>query len=60
MYYSTVNHLLQHKSLISPDTHSYVMNNLSSIDIDTIDDWYIAEMLMQKKLSDGYPSPVLK
>lgn len=59
LYYSTVNHLLKYGSLISQETYSYIMENSSSIDIDTKSDWLIAEFLMQKKISEGYAYPML-
>jgi N-acylneuraminate cytidylyltransferase len=43
-YFIKTDVLLSEKSLTPPKTMAYIMNELEVQDIDTIDDWNIAEL----------------
>ncbi len=46
MYWNTRDYLIRTKSLVTDDTLGFVMDAHSSIDIDTMLDWRIAELLL--------------
>lgn len=48
MYYARADWLLQGKRLIAPETLGYVMPRSRSLDIDTLLDWKLAELLLKE------------
>ena len=52
IYYSKINYLKKVKRFFTKDCDTYLMDDFSSIDIDTQDEWNIAEACLNKVLSD--------
>lgn len=48
MYYAQADWLFQGKRLIAPETLGYVMPRTRSVDIDTLLDWQLAELLLKE------------
>ena len=52
MYYSLISTLKKEKTFFSEESDVFIMDDFHSIDIDTQDDWNIAEACLEKKLND--------
>ena len=52
MYYSKISFLQKVKRFFYEGSDTYLMDDFSSIDIDTQDDWNIAEACLKKVISD--------
>ena len=53
IYYSLINTLKKEKTFFSADSDFFIMDDFHSIDIDTQDDWNIAEACLEKKLNSN-------
>ena len=53
MYYSRIGFLEKEKTFFSSIANLYIMDDFHSIDIDTFDDWNIAEACLQKLINSG-------
>ena len=51
IYYTQINYLKKVKTFFSENCDTYLMNDFSSIDIDTQDEWNIAEACLNKVLA---------
>ncbi|SDS66922.1 N-acylneuraminate cytidylyltransferase/CMP-N,N'-diacetyllegionaminic acid synthase [Halopseudomonas litoralis] len=45
LYVADINYLRLHESFNTPDTEAYIINGYTAIDIDTPDDWTMAELI---------------
>ncbi len=53
MYYTLMSTLKKEKTFLSEKSDFFLMDDFHSIDIDTQDDWNIAEAYLEKKLNDN-------
>lgn len=51
IYVSEAGYLKKHRSFLGKDTYAYIMDNDRSVDIDTIMDFIMAEMIMRQKMT---------
>lgn len=49
VYYAGVDSLKQHRTFVTPDSVAYVMPPERSVDIDTLLDWKLAELLLEEQ-----------
>ncbi len=53
MYYTLISTLKKEKTFFSSESDVFIMDDFHSIDIDTQDDWNIAEACLEKKLNNN-------
>ena len=53
MYYSKIDFLERERTFFSKSSNLYIMDDFHSIDIDTFDEWNIAEACLQKLVMEG-------
>ena len=51
MYYSKIDFLKEEKTFFSPKSDIFIMDDFHSIDIDTQDDWNIAEACLKELIA---------
>ena len=51
LFFASKDWIVKKRTLIGPETIAYTMNKESSVDIDDLYDWHVAETLLRNKIS---------